>query len=397
MLVVDKALKDFRVGAGEPFILSVVFRDKLDGLLDMTDRRVVLSFYLSSGRGLFAKIDGVPAGDGILQFVRPGTFTADLYGQGLTVSLSERLLDGRETLATGKLTVAATADPVEPYGSLIGRGEMRATVYLDDLGTVTKWGDLIRLPYSNDGTPVIFTPAAIQSDPTPQVGETFTLVRPTGNGPVVAERLLENGVDVWSEVTNLRFTARAAGSLRYEADLQGPDGTTATSRSTITVQGMVTLQPITGSGALISGTASSGTISGKTAGSTLTTTAPGLTITSTSYTFDGSAASGTYVITETLAGATNSPNSTQVVVQAAGSTGGVTWTGVTWTGVTWGGGGTTPQPASVKATGPATIVEGTGGATPASARVTGPATIAEGTSQSASVAVTGPSTIAEGN
>jgi len=80
--------------------------------------------------------------------------------------------------------------------------------------------------------PAITTPAGIQSDGTPQVGETLTGIDPVGNGPIVARRWIAGGVTVATAQT---YAPTAAGSLRYEADLQGPDGTTATSGSTITV------------------------------------------------------------------------------------------------------------------------------------------------------------------
>ena len=232
MLVVSPKLDKYEVAAGEPWIMSVVFRDAQNNLLDMAGRRMVLSFYRNSGRGLFAKIDGVAAGLGILQFVRPGTFTESLFGEGLTISLSERLLSGRETLATGKLTVNASADPVETYGSLIGRAESRATVYLDERGIVTKWGDLLPLVYANDGAPVILTPAAISSDGTPQIGETFIGIDATGNGPIVARRWIDS-TGTTADVQT--YVGKVAGSLRFETDLQGPNGIVVTSSSTINV------------------------------------------------------------------------------------------------------------------------------------------------------------------
>lgn len=232
MLIVGPKMDKIEAGAGEPFITSVQFRNADGDALDMTNRRVVMSFYKNSGRGLFAAIDGVPAGPGILEFIRPGTFTESLYGQGLTVSLSERLLSGRQTLATGTVKIAATADPVESYGSLIGRTEVRLTLHLDELGEVLRWGELIRRPYANDGAPVIATPAGISSDGTPQVGETLTGIDPTGNGPIVARRWIAGGSTV---ATTQTYAPTVAGALRYEADLQGPDGTIATSGSTITV------------------------------------------------------------------------------------------------------------------------------------------------------------------
>lgn len=235
MLNVSPKLDKYDIIAGEPWIMSVQFRDsETNDALDVGDRRWVLSFFRNSGRGLFDEIDGVPAGAGILQFIRPGVFTESLFGQGLKVSLSERFLLGRETLATGPLKIADSADPVVSFGSLIGRAEIRATVYLDKIGQIVKWGDLLRLAYATDGNPVIYTPAAVQSDGTPQAGETLAGVDPVGNGPVVARRWVLDGATVSTDQT---YTPTAGGSYRFEADLQGPNGGIATSFSTITVAG----------------------------------------------------------------------------------------------------------------------------------------------------------------
>ncbi len=84
-----------------------------------------------------------------------------------------------------------------------------------------------------DGPPIILTPAAINSDGTPQVGETLTGIDPVGNGPVVARRWIAGGATVAITQT---YAPTAAGPLRYEADLQGPDGTILTSGSDIVVQ-----------------------------------------------------------------------------------------------------------------------------------------------------------------
>jgi hypothetical protein len=343
MLRIDDRLGSYAIAAGEAWIMSVQMKAMVgNAIIDWSTRRLVLSFY-GPGRTMVEQIEGVYSSDAsgaYFAFVRDGRFSEGLLDKSVQVELAERLLDGRAIIATGSLAVAASSDSISSFGTVIGRVDARFTLYFTPSGLISLIEQDL-LPYAGvpiTPGPVITTPAGISSDGTPQVGETLTGIDPVGNGPIVARRWIAGASTVAMVQT---YAPTAAGSLRYEADLQGPDGTIATSGSTITVQGAVTLVALTGSGALIAGTPSSGTIIGKTAGSTLATTVPGLTITGSSYTFDGTASAGSYGITETLAGATNSPNTTQVVVLAAGSSGGVSWTGVSWTGVSWGG-GTTP-------------------------------------------------------
>ena len=240
MLRIDDRLGSYAIAAGEAWIMSVQMKAMTgNAIIDWSQRKLVQSFY-GPDRTLIDQIEGVYSSDAsgaYFAFIRDGRFSESLLDKLVQVELAERLLEGRSIIATGGLTVAKSAAGVVSFGSAIGRVDCRFTLYFTPSNIVSLIEQEL-LPYGGVPVtpgPVILTPAAINSDPTPQVGETFTLVRPTGNGPVVAERLLENGMDVWSEVNNLRFTARVAGSLRYEADLQGPDGTTATSGSTITV------------------------------------------------------------------------------------------------------------------------------------------------------------------
>ena len=82
----------------------------------------------------------------------------------------------------------------------------------------------------------------------------------------------------------------------------------------------ITLGTLTLSGTLTTGVATSGTIIGATAGSTISASIPGITINSGARTYSGTpTAAGSYDLTETLAGATNTPHASPVTVASAGA------------------------------------------------------------------------------
>jgi len=250
MLQIDDRLASYRIGAGEPWIMSVQMKMMAgSAIINWSQRRLVLSFY-EPGRVLFHQIEGVYSSDpsgAYFAFVRDGRFSESLLGRSVQVELAERTFNGRDIIATGSLSVSTSSAGVASFGSIIGRVEARFTLYFTASNLIALVEQEL-LPYGGipiTPGPVIDTPAAINSDGTPQVGETFILVRPTGNGPVVAERLLENGIDVFGEVGDRKFTGRVAGPLRYEADLQGPDGTILTSGSDIVVQAATALRTLT--------------------------------------------------------------------------------------------------------------------------------------------------------
>ena len=158
----------------------------------------------------------------------------------MQVELAERLLEGRAVIATGPLTVASTSDGVTSFGSIIGRIDARFTFYFSATGLLSLIEQEL-LPYGGIPVtpgPVITTRASIASDGTPQLGETLTGIDPVGNGSVVARRWMIGTATVSIQST---YVPTAVGSLRFEADLQGPDGTIATSTSTIAVQSGPTL------------------------------------------------------------------------------------------------------------------------------------------------------------
>jgi hypothetical protein len=108
----------------------------------------------------------------------------------------------------------------------------------------------------------------------------------------------------------------SAGSINAVINTSG--GRSLSVALTINAQVLGTLSL---SGILVNGAASSGTIIGASGTSQLSSTVPGLTINSPArtYVFDGTAAASSYTIVETLTGATNSPNTTPIVVSSNSS------------------------------------------------------------------------------
>jgi hypothetical protein len=238
MLKIGDRLDRYAIAAGEAWIQSVQMRTSVgNAIIDWSNRKLVLSFY-GPGRRLVDQIEGVYSDDAsgaYFAFVRDGRFTEALFGKALQVELAERLLESKAVIATGALAIATSSDGVTSFGGIIGRVDARFTLYF----TPSQQISLIEqelLPYA--GVPItpgpgITTPAGISSDGTPQVGETLTGIDPTGNGPIVARRWMKAGATVATAQT---YAPTATGALRFEADLQGPDGTIATSGSNILVQ-----------------------------------------------------------------------------------------------------------------------------------------------------------------
>ncbi len=237
MLQIDDRLGSYRIGAAEPFIMSVQMRAMSgSGIIDWSARRLVLSFY-ESGQTLIHQIEGVytndPSGP-FFAFVRDGRFSKGLLGKSVQVELAERLLDGKDIISIGSLTVNASSDGVASFGRIIGNIDARFTLYFDAIGQIALVEqDLLRFPgLPLTPAPIIDTRAGIGTDGTPMVGETFTGIDPVGNGPVVARRWIIGGETVSTDQT---FTSAVAGPLTFAGDVKGPDGTTLTSSSTIMV------------------------------------------------------------------------------------------------------------------------------------------------------------------
>lgn len=154
-------------------------------------------------------------------------------------------------------------------------------------------------------------------------GTTFTANDgQASNATGYTRRWLLDGTSIGTGTTVVPVVA---GSLVLEVTAENTVGmATATSAAVGVTSAPVSpaLNALTLSGALVNGTASSGTINGATNGSTITSNLTGLTVNSAArtYSFNGTAAAGTTAnaLTETLAGATNSPrNSTVTVVSGS--------------------------------------------------------------------------------
>ena len=145
--------------------------------------------------------------------------------------------DGRAIISTGPLAIAPSSSGVSSFGSVIGRVDARFTLYFDNAGLISLIEQDL-LPYGGTPVtpaPVITSPAAISNDGTPQIGESFTGVLPTGTGfkGVTAQWL--RGTTVLSTPGTSAYVGDFAGDLTFEATITGNDGSTLKSRSTITV------------------------------------------------------------------------------------------------------------------------------------------------------------------
>ena len=106
MLQIDDRLASYRIGAGEPWIMSVQMKMMAgSAIINWSQRRLVLSFY-EPGRVLFHQIEGVYSSDpsgAYFAFVRDGRFSESLLGRSVQVELAERTFNGRDIIATGSL------------------------------------------------------------------------------------------------------------------------------------------------------------------------------------------------------------------------------------------------------------------------------------------------------
>ena len=120
MLVVADNLSTFTFGAGEPFLLQVEFQDKNGAPVDLGARAFVLSVYRQD-RSVVQQLAGVRDSDSKGQFLRfeeDGAWSEGLFGiGGLKVEIAELYLRGSNRIATGTLTIKATAASVPSLGS----------------------------------------------------------------------------------------------------------------------------------------------------------------------------------------------------------------------------------------------------------------------------------------
>ena len=233
MLVVANDLSDFKLGAGEPFLLQVAFQDKNGAAVDISARAFVLSFY-KGDRSLERQLAGVPDSDGEGQFLRfeeDGNLSESLYGgASLKVELAERYLRGRNVIATGALTIAATAATVQSLGNgPIGTCATRVVVKAAATPGAAVFSQH-RVPWVAQGsapapTPAVpvFTTAPSFSPASGTAGAT-TFTASDGaasNASGYTRRWLLSGTSIGTGTT---VTPTAAGSLALEVIAHGPGG-----------------------------------------------------------------------------------------------------------------------------------------------------------------------------
>jgi hypothetical protein len=161
MLTVGDSLSSLTLGAGEPFLLQVELQNADGSPIDLSKRAFVLTFY-KANRAVAAKIDGEPSTDGtFLRFEEDGTFSEGLFGQTPNVELAERLKNGRNVIATGALTVKATAATVAPLDNgSVGEYAIRAVFKATDA-----LGDKLAFTQSV----VAYVPPGTAPKPAPQI------------------------------------------------------------------------------------------------------------------------------------------------------------------------------------------------------------------------------------
>lgn len=138
MLDIADDLSVFTLAAGEPFVIDLVLQ-AADGAAEaLTGRGFALTFH-DDERRVVAGIDGVAASDAtgtFIRFMADGRLSERLYGQPLAVELAERLQQGRDVLARGRLSVTLSA----------------ADAALRTDGTNARWVQRVTLRTAGDGT-----------------------------------------------------------------------------------------------------------------------------------------------------------------------------------------------------------------------------------------------------
>ena len=318
MLVVADNLSTFTFGAGEPFLLQVEFQDKNGAPVDLGARAFVLSVYRQD-RSVVQQLAGVRDSDSKGQFLRfeeDGAWSEGLFGiGGLKVEIAELYLRGSNRIATGTLTIKATAASVPSLGSAsIGAYAIRIVVKNSAaLGGEPTFGQH-GVPYIAQGatpTPTpgvpVFTTAPSISPATGTAGvTTFTASDgAASNASGYTRRWLLSGTAIGTGAT---IKTDAAGSLVLEVTAHGPGGDSGPRPSAAAAVGaaLTAGARLAFSAPLSRGVAAPAgvTLLNRTPGSTFTTTIAGITIDNATGAVTGTPTSRAGLVTERLSNGT---------------------------------------------------------------------------------------------
>ena len=247
MLKIATDLSGYALAAGEPFLFELQLQETSGAVTDLSARAFQLSFY-SAGRTLIEKIDPellVDATGQFLRFARDGRFSDGLFGQQISVELAERYRTGRNVLAVGVMTIAASSAGVMTFDNgVVGQFVVRAALKANASQPGVLTPSIQILPYQgNLGTPApTFTTA-------PSISRNGS--RLTGNDGVIAngvaktrEWLLSGTVIATGGIYDLVGTED--GQITYRVLAEGAGGTLRVSSAPITVTPTVTKVTITG-------------------------------------------------------------------------------------------------------------------------------------------------------
>ena len=322
MLVVADNLSTFTLGAGEPFLLQVEFQDKNGAPVDLGARAFVLSVYRQD-RSVMQQLAGVRDSDSKGQFLRfeeDGAWSEGLFGiGGLKVEIAELYLRGSNRIATGTLTIKATAASVPSLGSAsIGAYAIRIvvknTAALGGEPTFSQHG----VPYVAQGAtltpapgvPVFTTPPSI----TPATGTAGVTIFTANDGAAsnasgYTRRWLLGGIAIGTGGT---IKPDAAGSLVLEVTAHGPGGDSEPrpSAAAAVEAASVAGARLAFSAPLSRGTAApaSVTLLNRAAGSTFTTTVAGITIDNATGAVTGTPTTRSGLVIERLSNGTTRNN-----------------------------------------------------------------------------------------
>lgn len=322
-LTINTVTKIAQLAAGEPIILeyqpasSAGVPEALDG------RSFMLAFYDANRTSLGNyEATNVGGNDPHALWAIDGRKSEELYlASGIRWDILERLNNGRESVILNGVFIVNVSAPNIPSLSTapIARTSTRITRRNDVETTDAPKFEVTYSSYVAATAPTFSVNPSITGGTT--TGSTLTGTDGVFTGSLKSRQWFLNGSAI-SGATGSTFVTSSAGDYVFKVTATNATGDTIGSSNSFTVAApAITLGTLALVPSLQVGVATTGTISGATVGSAIVGDITGLTINSAARTFtwsgNGTAGTTTNGLVETLAGATNSPNSSSVTVAAA--------------------------------------------------------------------------------